>query len=178
MFPPRNEDSFASDSSEESTVRAGEDKLKPHLSASSCTLSLREVRKQYSPSCNCPLYPLRWIDTRRQMRLLRLVRAERGIRGLLRGGLSKVGWAAGFMCWALDYAGIECGHGRFIRWYFERAARQAARNINLAAKWRVWHVLSVQRAQRDTAACPCLSAIWSGSQMLLQLDSQSSYRVI
>lgn len=57
--------------------------------------------------------------------------------------------------WTLDVANIECGNTMFIRCGFEGAAggagppgEGAAISINLAAKWTVGRLVSVQRTQR------------------------------
>lgn len=43
------------------------------------------------------------------------------------------------------------------------SSRRAVISVNLAAKWRVWHVVSVWRAQRETSP---LCTLWSSSHTL------------
>lgn len=115
-------------------MRGGEDKLKPHLSASSCTLSARGVREQYSPHatvlyiCCAGLIPGDKCASAP-------CRSERGNE----------------VCWPAVAAKQDERPDSCVRLQIRLVLsvymgglsddvlkeRQAARDINLAAKWRV-----------------------------------------
>lgn len=63
--------------------------------------------------------------------------------------------------WPFDDGNIECGNEMFLRCGFEGetwGAKEQGAGFNLAAKWRVWHVVTVQRTLWDTSPLHLLSA--------------------
>lgn len=159
------------------------------------------MQKQYSPqdttaSYNNPLY-LRQIKARRQMHFHWDSPFSRGQRGRRTEGKEVdrywvEGWVkqddeqASCNVWTFDYGNIECENDLFIRCGFEGetggageqgSSRKAVISVNLTAKRRVWHVVSVWSIQRDMFPLHLLCALWSCPQTVCSDKYGNIWRV-